>query len=537
MFRGTLSLSIGELLSILGELHRDRETGTLVLQQDDVSKYLYFQEGQVIFAASTAGEDKFTQILVETGKLTAEQLELAQQKRDGRTIGKTLVELGFLGSSDLLEALIEQVHRVSISVLHWTGGSAAFKEGLLPPNVAKLPISTPRLVVDVACAFQDRQWVNQVLGGLETVIQMTEAEKEAAGGLPPTDSEQALLNGIDGKRSLRQVCESAGVEVFSGAKFFIGLYFLGLAHKRDVLVEKPAHEDNALMPQPAGAGQPAAPEPPAPPPPSKEPPPPLFMQEHEPPEPAEVQSGGLSFNSLPDGPIKKRTRGGANRIVFLFTVFVLVGAGAAGYWWFYMRPGPSPIPVKNPAQSPRKVLERIPQAGNGSAPKAPAGRVEVPAARETPTQGRDLTGKANAAPLAVSPKGNGRSQKAKSPSAKARAASSAGETGDAETLLKEGRFHEAARAFAREKDSLLSGYTVAVEVACEDSTIARGVSEAANNPKYFILPFDLHGRSCYRVLWGHYATRKEAESALAAMPEFFKQNASPKVASWASVRK
>ena len=76
------------------------------------------------------------------------------------------------------------------------------------------------------------------------------------------------------------------------------------------------------------------------------------------------------------------------------------------------------------------------------------------------------------------------------------------------------------------------GFTINVEVACQTETVAKGLAAAGSSPEYIILPYDLKGRSCFRVIWGHYADRASAEKALKELPAFFKQGATPQVAPW-----
>ena len=302
-------LKVGELLAILNDLWRGHDTGTLVLQREAITKFLYFQDGQVIFAASNAAEDKFTQILIDRGRLTVEQVNLDNQKRESRTMGRTLVDLGFISSEDLLEALIAQVRKISLSVAEWTSGTSSFKPNVLPPGVAKLPITTERLVVDTVLSIGDRTWVGQALGGLESVLKISNSDKGAVREMPLSVEEIKVLEAVDGRRSLREICEATGVDSFVGAKFVLGLFYLQFAHRKEVLV--PQHHADAkvdlsfldeVVPPPAPAEKvPASPPPPAAPPPPLAPPvphPPL------PPPPSHEEAQSILF-SAPDSPEPK----------------------------------------------------------------------------------------------------------------------------------------------------------------------------------------------------------------------------------------
>ncbi|MEW5765437.1 MAG: DUF4388 domain-containing protein, partial [Acidobacteriota bacterium] len=234
----------GELLTILGEIVQNQDTGTLVLQRDQLSKFLYAQDGQLIFAASNASEDKFTEILIEQGKLTPDQLALAMDKKGNRTIGRTLVELGFLASSDLLDALVDQMRRIAVSAANWDRGHAVFKPGVLPPNLAKLPVSTPRFVLDTALAVEDREWAVEALGGMERPLSLTAAGRTAAPSLPLSAAERTVLEAVDGSRNARQIAEASGADPFFASRLLIGLTRLGLLDIQSAAPEAAATEED-----------------------------------------------------------------------------------------------------------------------------------------------------------------------------------------------------------------------------------------------------------------------------------------------------
>ena len=52
-----------------------------------------------------------------------------------------------------------------------------------------------------------------------------------------------------------------------------------------------------------------------------------------------------------------------------------------------------------------------------------------------------------------------------------------------------------------------------------------------------VIPYRFKGRSCYRVIWGTFATRSEAEAALKKLPAHFLGDANPpKVRPWSEVK-
>jgi hypothetical protein len=244
MIKGVRTLKYGEIIPIIGEIFREGETGTLLLQNEPAAKYLYFQSGQVIFAASNAPEDKFTQILLEEGKLKEEQLDMAMQKKGSKTIAKTLTELGFISSPDLLDSLIMQVYRIANSVVRWTEGSASFKPDVLPQGVAKLPLSTQRLIMDLCLSVENRSWALEIVGGMDKVVSIHKAEMDVALALPLTSDEEKIIKFCDGKRSVDEIAASSGSDPFRTIKLLIGLHLLGLAKPKRLIEGVNAPREN-----------------------------------------------------------------------------------------------------------------------------------------------------------------------------------------------------------------------------------------------------------------------------------------------------
>jgi outer membrane biosynthesis protein TonB len=586
---GSRVLRKGELVAVLGEIYQNRETGTLVLQRDEVSKFLYAQDGQLVFAASNATEDKFTEILVEKGKLTPEQLALALEKKEGRTIGRTLVEMGFLASSDLLDALVDQMRRIAFSTANWERGQAVFKTGVLPQNLARLPVTTPRFIIDTALAVEDRDWAATNLGQMEAPLRFSTAEREVARALPLGSMESRLVDAVDGKRNGRQICDMTGQDPFDVARFYIGLLHLGVLHLEQnyepapsssrsrasidlEFLQKSKDEDAAPAPVPLDL-TPAAPLPPAAPEPlaAEEPPPsgglpfdfePLAPKAEPAPPPAPKPGKGRVYQpkgtaakrSMPEVPATtspareepfsswassepaRSGRHGIGRwLAWGAAAVVVVGAGLAALWFFFLRPSEY-VPMEPPPAVTRPAPELQEPSPSTSATEPPA---EAPAPVPAETAPAPAPVPESAAPPVEKPAPKPSEVEpppmTTAPAPAPQAASPAGEA-EARDLLARGRYHEAARVFATVLADRRAAFTIDVEVACQDETITKGLAASGGSADFAVLPYNLKGRDCYRVIWGFYPDRDTAERALAAMPAFFRQNATPRVSTWAKTK-
>jgi hypothetical protein len=96
-FKGTLD-TLGTI-EVLQVIHMTRKTGCLgVTHPSGEAKHLYFEDGDITAATSTAPKDRLGALLVKLGMLSAEQLEVARrdEQRTGIKQGASLLEQGLL---------------------------------------------------------------------------------------------------------------------------------------------------------------------------------------------------------------------------------------------------------------------------------------------------------------------------------------------------------------------------------------------------------------------------------------------------------
>jgi len=92
-----------------------------------------------------------------------------------------------------------------------------------------------------------------------------------------------------------------------------------------------------------------------------------------------------------------------------------------------------------------------------------------------------------------------------------------------ESLVK-GNYEEAAKEFKSLYASKRGGFTIAVMLACEKDSIGKALAETNNSKDLIIFPYNYKGRNCFRVIWGYYQTRGEAEEAFKKIPQEFRDS-------------
>lgn len=226
---------------LLMDLHRHGATGSLKVEGPSYQKALYFRGGRVLFGSSNDPRDQLGAILIQTGKISPEQLEDVTAKvGPGNPLAKVLADTGYVSQRELSDAARAKVESILSDVIAYTAGSFEFEDGVLPKGAIDLKLSTERLVLASVRRLTDRNFVLRHLEGLEVVLapgadlaaRLPELQPDA-GGLP----EQ-----LDGKRSLKEAASLTRLDEFEAAKVACALLFLGLVERAPAAIGMVAEE-------------------------------------------------------------------------------------------------------------------------------------------------------------------------------------------------------------------------------------------------------------------------------------------------------
>jgi hypothetical protein len=206
---------VGELAEtplpeMLATIHRYRVPGVLEAQAGDFTKRVFIIEGDIIFASSTNRAESLGDVLMATGRLTADQLRassLMLLDNPHKRHGQVLVDMGLLSEADMRAAVLEQVQRIVWSLFDVPEGQVTFTLGeFRADEVYKLRIPTPRAVLHGCKTVADAKRLVARLGSKNAVFSPL-PQPEHLEGFELEGGEQQLLELVDGKRTLFELCE------------------------------------------------------------------------------------------------------------------------------------------------------------------------------------------------------------------------------------------------------------------------------------------------------------------------------------------
>jgi TonB family protein len=131
-----------ELSELLQWLAQGKKTGTLVVEQRDLEKRIYFQNGRIISSSSNDPEEHLGTFLIERGYIDEPTLEHAMKLQEATQIllGKVLVTLDSISEEDLEKILRLKTEESVYELFTWDEGDFRFVKDEMP-DAAMVPVS------------------------------------------------------------------------------------------------------------------------------------------------------------------------------------------------------------------------------------------------------------------------------------------------------------------------------------------------------------------------------------------------------------
>ncbi len=529
--------------------HREKATGIWRLGKEP-SRTVFLDHGDVVFAQSTHPSDRLTHLLVERGKLTKDQMDYAMANlKPGLSIGKNLIQMGFITQRDLLEVARAQVERVLLGCLATADLEPAFEPKELEANVVRLPFDAPSLLLNGVLALKDRERLLELLGPLNQVV-LLEGRRIHEASLPVDLARLPSL--LDGTRTMLELARETNVEPLRLGAFVLFLREMGWARLHelppldrpslDLALAQEAQPLSLPLPEPTDLAPPnliatiqdaerpttnlehlsesldRLPHPDSD---DEAIPPPVFPEEHpvafepEPLPPLEIHTGHIEvptpraelpepprFQEEPEPeaepplPIAPPTRlqeepppeletPAPSRFAWPLVLGLVALVGLGLAAGYGWKRWKRP----RPSPPPPKVQVTLPEAP----PPAPQQAAEPPVAPEKP--------------VAVEPK----------PLAFGK--------DDRMAALRGGDLPTAVAQGARHVETLApSDWTLRLEIACQGETIQKAARMMEDlNPDLFLRPMRMRdGKSCYQVFMGRFTSKAAAEKVIPTLPAPFR---------------
>jgi len=214
------------LPEILATINRYGVPGVLEVRRGDVTKEVFFLDGDVIFATSTDRRESLGEYLVRSGEITREQLARSSEEvasTPGARHGEILVRMGYLSQGVLGKSVRRQVQSIMWSLFNWNDGHVSFKVGTSKQDETfKIKIPTARAILAGCRRIEDPKIITARLGGRGAVFKRLPRPPHLERFRFEAD-ELELLELVDGKRNLYDLCEAGPLSPGANARILYAL--------------------------------------------------------------------------------------------------------------------------------------------------------------------------------------------------------------------------------------------------------------------------------------------------------------------------
>jgi tetratricopeptide (TPR) repeat protein len=228
------SLKEASLPDVIQLLFLGRRTGCLALADRQNFGTIYFDEGNIIYAAIVNRRDRLGDILVRSGRITTEQLQQAVDRQGGereQKLGEILVHQGAISRDELQRYIRVQIEEAVYFLFTWNSGTFNFEAGVRPEREDFLVRINPEyLLLEGARRVDEWSLIEKKVPSFDLIFAVDGAHLGESS--PELSAEQqALVPLLDGTRDLTQVTEESGLIEFEVGKALFGLITAGFARR------------------------------------------------------------------------------------------------------------------------------------------------------------------------------------------------------------------------------------------------------------------------------------------------------------------
>jgi hypothetical protein len=154
-----------QLAELLQWLSQSQKTGTLVFDNGQVEKRVFFRDGMVISSASTDPKEYLGHFLVSHGFITEEQLSEGMKRQAAKKVllGRILVEMGAIAESDVHRMLRMKAEESIYEIFTWAAGDFRFIEEVPVTPMVQMTLDVTALVLEAMRRLDDWKRIREVI--------------------------------------------------------------------------------------------------------------------------------------------------------------------------------------------------------------------------------------------------------------------------------------------------------------------------------------------------------------------------------------
>lgn len=231
--------SLHQLLNLINLAHK---TGALNIKPEAATKgsanghtapaSLFFREGRLIHASFEGKPARLTDVLVQVGRLTAEQATTVRQRSrvdTDKELGLLLIHNGYLSQNDIIQGVRGYLLETVYQLFTWAAGDFRFEPNELPPEERiTVPLSLENVILEGNRRQQEWEKLREEIPDLDVALRFSERPSANLPKISLTREDWRVISFINGQNTVRQIGEYLQLDEFQIRRIVYGLKQNGL---------------------------------------------------------------------------------------------------------------------------------------------------------------------------------------------------------------------------------------------------------------------------------------------------------------------
>ncbi len=227
-FEGDIKdFALAELMQLIGQ---GRKTGTLAVEGERETIWVYFKNGRAVFATPSNQREQLGALLVREGHITEAQLAAALKKQkemhaEGNPIrlGMILIETGAVDRAKLEEKITYQIKEsVYAAVGEHRGRFRFFPELDLSEEDILVSMDVEYIILEGARRIEEWEQIKDTITSYHNVY-VINPNPATSGAIKLTAAEWRILSMLDGRRDIQAIADTTGMSRFDVCRVIYGL--------------------------------------------------------------------------------------------------------------------------------------------------------------------------------------------------------------------------------------------------------------------------------------------------------------------------
>lgn len=242
-FAGNLkTISLPDIFQLI---FSTKKTGLLVISKEDIKKEIYFKDGFTVYATSTEERDLFGNLLLKMGRISKVELDkVLREKKEGKKIGSTLVEMNLFTREEIMDCLRLQIEETIYSLFGWKDGEFDFIGGKAPPpGSIQTELNPMNIIMEGTRRIDEWTELKKILPPYNANLMLEKIPDLRTEEIHLSRNDILVMAGIGSGKKMGDLLKESSLDQFLTSKALANLLQIGLVKIGEVVEEKKPEVD------------------------------------------------------------------------------------------------------------------------------------------------------------------------------------------------------------------------------------------------------------------------------------------------------